>query len=744
MQLCVTVYLPGHEGEKFVFEHGDISIGRADENDLVLGERGVSGRHARLLVTGSEVTLIDLESTNGTYVNGERIFGPAVLAPDDDIALCEYRLLVRFDGAGAGASAPSRQPLMTSPPPMLESPQAGQRVSLAHDAATPTGQMDRSIPPPPIEAHATRAPAMLDLSIDHPASSFIDTAEDDSPAAVSPVPSSLTPVPSDSRPVRRSVPPAPLAPPSSASVEVSVAPPMMHASTPSPVAAPPTAGHTMPPAPIDPPRAQAQPAAPAVAASPVTTDSPSASAPPPLLEPPTTVPAPVSAAARPAEAPTPAPAPAPVRPRESTSPHVADRPASASGSFTVDEPAAVRPTRQSGANMSAAEFGGFVPAATMGRYVGIDDVFARLVREPQHGGDAAFVRAALDSVGVRDQLDRRVAQVQAELAGCDPLSQVLDDPEMTEVWLQAGDPLVIRRGGACESISDPFSCAAGLHHVIERLAGRRFCADEPFIDMFTDRGVHLRAVHASWTQAGTAVVVTRAATSAPTLDDLVGAGEVSREIADLLELCVQHGLRLLVCGGPDVSTAPLLHALASAVPDHVRQVVVCCGQAMPDTSRHALVLRAPEQAALSRLIDTALQFDPGRLLVHGAGGAEAADGLLALARLPAGGVVSLQAATATDGLRRLATMFRLAEGCSQEIAASYIAGAVDLVLGVGKIADGRQLVLEVAEPTLATADAPPGGATPVAIYDAGSGSWVATGSTPRFFSDLRRRGVHPG
>ncbi|TPV93768.1 MAG: FHA domain-containing protein [Myxococcales bacterium FL481] len=812
MSLCVTVYLPGQPGEQFVFDRGDVSIGRADDNDLVLGERGVSGRHARLLVTGDEITVVDLESTNGTYVNGERIVGPVVLAADHEIALCDYRLQVSL-GEGAGSSpsptppdlhaGQGAGPSMTAPPAMLAGPEAGERVSVAHDVALEaTGTADRSMPPAPVELQSTAAPAMLDdQGRLGPAASFLANADDAAPPATANPPAVMEP-------------PAALDPPRGAPASPAVESPA--------TAEPPAASQSGPHGAVDradtvePPAVFGSPRAvsPTAGEPPAVESSRSGPTPrggieppvvePPVIEPPAAVepaaapagPA-VSASAEPprrsgAERPPTAPEPlglARSRPTNGRhdamvpSVHASTPGASAAAPPPMLESSAVPavPPRDSMVARSSARTGSLradgppagsspfsmqgvwgeptppepspaaAPVATPTRALSpdfpesvtsLDGLFVRLLDDPRQASDAASLRQTLAQMGLSDSQETLSVQIQRELAGGDPIAVAVEDPELTELWLHGNGQLVVRRGGAVQTVASPYSCPAALHHCIARLTGRRFTVDEPFVDAFTPGGVHLRAVHGRWTQSATVVMANRADVATATLDDLVGAGEMSREIADLLALCVEQGLRLLVCGGPDVSTAPLLHALAAAAPDHMRQVVVCCGHSMPDASRYALVLNAPQLAALPRLIDTALQFDPARLLVHGVGGSEAAHGLLALNRLAAGGVVSLQAGTASDGLRRLGTMFRLSEGCSQDVAASYIAGAIDLILGVGKLADGRQRLLEVAEPSLGSAGKPAGGATPVAVYDMEQGAWVATGSTPRFFSDLRRRGAH--
>jgi len=81
---------------RYSLSQGTTSLGRAEENDIVISEALVSRHHATITLDQSGCTITDLESGNGTYVNGERIQGHAVLKLGDVVALGgaqEFRLL---------------------------------------------------------------------------------------------------------------------------------------------------------------------------------------------------------------------------------------------------------------------------------------------------------------------------------------------------------------------------------------------------------------------------------------------------------------------------------------------------------------------------------------------------------------------------------------------------------------------------------------------------------------------------
>lgn len=74
-----------------------IQIGRDPSNDVVLPSPNVSRFHAQIQKIGQRYRVEDLRSSNGTFVNGERIDGPFWLKPEDSISIGQYRFLMGKD-----------------------------------------------------------------------------------------------------------------------------------------------------------------------------------------------------------------------------------------------------------------------------------------------------------------------------------------------------------------------------------------------------------------------------------------------------------------------------------------------------------------------------------------------------------------------------------------------------------------------------------------------------------------------
>jgi pSer/pThr/pTyr-binding forkhead associated (FHA) protein len=80
-----------HDNQRTPIEGAVVQIGRAPGCDIVLDDRNVSRRHAEIRRRGPVVVLIDLDSTNGTIVNGRRV-REHPLADGDRITLGNSRL----------------------------------------------------------------------------------------------------------------------------------------------------------------------------------------------------------------------------------------------------------------------------------------------------------------------------------------------------------------------------------------------------------------------------------------------------------------------------------------------------------------------------------------------------------------------------------------------------------------------------------------------------------------------------
>ena len=87
------------------------TIGRVDDNTFSIPEGSVSSHHAEIPLRGMDVVVRDLNSTNGTFINGNQVSGEAPLKPGQILRLGTIEL--RLEDNSARATAPKKLPDQT-------------------------------------------------------------------------------------------------------------------------------------------------------------------------------------------------------------------------------------------------------------------------------------------------------------------------------------------------------------------------------------------------------------------------------------------------------------------------------------------------------------------------------------------------------------------------------------------------------------------------------------------------------
>jgi predicted component of type VI protein secretion system len=106
------------KGKAFDLTKNEIYIGRDISNDIVINDAEVSRKHARVALEAGGYVLEDLGSTNGTFVNGQRLMGPHALRPGELIMLGENISLSFEAVADENSTLISAQAKPATPPPM--------------------------------------------------------------------------------------------------------------------------------------------------------------------------------------------------------------------------------------------------------------------------------------------------------------------------------------------------------------------------------------------------------------------------------------------------------------------------------------------------------------------------------------------------------------------------------------------------------------------------------------------------
>jgi pSer/pThr/pTyr-binding forkhead associated (FHA) protein len=110
------------------------TLGRRPYNDIVIDNLAVSGEHAVLQMIGNDVHLEDLNSTNGTYVNGKAV-KKQVLQNSDTVEIGKYK--IKYVNEGAGANFEKTMVIKAGAVPPAAAPAAAPAAVLASDVNGP-------------------------------------------------------------------------------------------------------------------------------------------------------------------------------------------------------------------------------------------------------------------------------------------------------------------------------------------------------------------------------------------------------------------------------------------------------------------------------------------------------------------------------------------------------------------------------------------------------------------------------
>ncbi|HEX6446760.1 MAG TPA: TadA family conjugal transfer-associated ATPase [Streptosporangiales bacterium] len=294
--------------------------------------------------------------------------------------------------------------------------------------------------------------------------------------------------------------------------------------------------------------------------------------------------------------------------------------------------------------------------------------------------------------------------LRADLTGMGPLEPLLHRPGVTDILVNGPGEVWIDDGDGLARVDVAFPDEAAVRRLAQRLAaaaGRRLDDAAPWVDARLADGCRLHAVLPPVAPAGTCISVRVPRRVSFSLTELVDAGTVPADGAELLAAVVRARLAFLVTGGTGTGKTTLLAALLGRVDERERLVLVeDSGELRPD---HPHVVRLEARPAnaegtgtvvLRDLVRQALRMRPDRLVVGEVRGGEVVDLLSALNTGHEGGCGTLHANAAADVPARLEAL-AVAAGLSRSALHSQLAAALDVVVHLERGRDGVRRVAEI-------------------------------------------------
>jgi pilus assembly protein CpaF len=359
-----------------------------------------------------------------------------------------------------------------------------------------------------------------------------------------------------------------------------------------------------------------------------------------------------------------------------------------------------------------------------------------------------------------EQRQRLIRDVEDDVLGHGPLERLLNDPSVTEIMVNGPDMIYVEQDGKLVRSSAHFTSEEHLRRMIERIVsrvGRRIDESSPLVDARLADGSRVNAIIPPLAFNGSSLTIRKFAKDPYKVDDLIGFGTLSREMAELLRACVEARLNIIVSGGTGTGKTTLLNVLSSFIPEGERIVTIEDAVELQLQQDHVVRLESRPaniegkgEISIRELVRNSLRMRPDRIVVGEVRGGESLDMLQAMNTGHDGSLSTVHANSPRDAIARLETLVLMA-GMDLPLRAirEQIASAVDVVVQLSRLRDGTRRVTSVTEvqgmegQTVTLQDAFV--FDYAAGVDAGGrflGKPIPTGVRPRFTDKFIELGIH--
>ena len=294
------------------------------------------------------------------------------------------------------------------------------------------------------------------------------------------------------------------------------------------------------------------------------------------------------------------------------------------------------------------------------------------------------------------------------IRGWDVLSELMEDPAITEIMINGTGPIYIEKEGRLQKTDISFESEERLLSVINQMisgVNRSVNETSPIVDAVLDDGSRINVVLGTIARNGHTVTIRRFPERAFRMEDLIRIGSLGEAEAEVLRLLVKAKYNIFVSGGTGAGKTTFLNALAEAIPEDERVITIEDVAELSLQGPKNLVrlearnanVEGKNRIDIRELVRTSLRMRPDRIIVGEVRDAAAADMLTAMLTGHEGSLSTGHANSVSDMLIRLETMILSAEELPLAAIRRKIASALDVVVHLGRLRDKSRRVLEITE-----------------------------------------------
>ena len=308
----------------------------------------------------------------------------------------------------------------------------------------------------------------------------------------------------------------------------------------------------------------------------------------------------------------------------------------------------------------------------------------------------------------QQEKERLLKEILDDVFGLGPLQPLIDDPGISDILVNTWKQVVVERNGKLEPTNVRFRDNRHLLQVIDRIVsavGRRIDDSSPMVDARLADGSRVNAIIPPLSLDGPHMSIRKFRRDVLSAEDLMRNESFTGPMLRLLQGCIRARLNILIAGGTGSGKTTFLNMLSESIPHNERIVTIEDSAELQLRQPHVVRLetRPPNVEGVGavhqrQLVINSLRMRPDRIILGEVRGEEALDMLQAMNTGHDGSLTTIHSNSARDGLARIETMVSMGNSQIREKAVrSQIASAIDVVIHLARLSDGKRKVMTIAE-----------------------------------------------
>jgi len=322
--------------------------------------------------------------------------------------------------------------------------------------------------------------------------------------------------------------------------------------------------------------------------------------------------------------------------------------------------------------------------------------------------DKAIMQEAKKSFLTLEGKERLRKELYASIRGLDILEELLEKESVTEIMINGAEHIFLEEDGKIQRWERKFESGRKLEDIVQLIvanANRMVNEASPIVDARLSDGSRVNVILPPVALNGPIVTIRKFSKEPLTMDRLVELGAISKDAADFLKILVQAKYNIFICGGTGSGKTTFLNALTEFIPKGERIITIEDAAELKVQGIDNLVrlevrnknTEGTGEISIRELIRASLRMRPDRIIVGEVRGAETIDMLQAMNTGHDGSLSTGHGNSTSDMLDRLETMVLLGTDIPLMAVRRQISSAIDVMVHLGRLRDGRRCVLEISE-----------------------------------------------